>query len=50
MLVRMLMQFGIDEKRCRFDYISAGEGEKFVTTINDMVEQVRSLGPLQSAS
>jgi F420-non-reducing hydrogenase iron-sulfur subunit len=46
MLVRLLAQFGIEEARCRFDYVSAGEGEKFVRVVNETVEAVRALGPL----
>jgi len=47
MLLRMLQQFGIEPERCRLDYVSAGEGEKFVKVVTDMVETVRSLGPLR---
>jgi F420-non-reducing hydrogenase iron-sulfur subunit len=46
MLLKLLEQFGIPEERCRFDYVSAGEGEKFVRVVNEMVEAVRALGPL----
>lgn len=46
MLLPLLEQFGIEPERCRFDYVSAGEGEKFVRVIGDMVETVRALGPL----
>jgi len=46
MLVRILEQMGIVRDRCRFDYISAGEGEKYVQVITDMVASVRHLGPL----
>ena len=46
LLVQLLAQFGIDEARCRFDYVSAGEGEKFVRVVSEMVEAVRGLGPL----
>ncbi|TAN45800.1 MAG: hydrogenase iron-sulfur subunit [Nitrospirae bacterium] len=49
MLSRLLKQFGIEEGRCRFDYVSAGEGEKFVTVITDMVAAVRALGPLNKS-
>jgi F420-non-reducing hydrogenase iron-sulfur subunit len=45
-LLRLLRQFGIDEGRCRFDYVSAGEGEKFVKVVSDMVDAVKELGPL----
>jgi F420-non-reducing hydrogenase iron-sulfur subunit len=47
MLIRLLKQFGIEEQRCRFDYVSAGEGEKFVRVITEMVERVKELGQLQ---
>jgi F420-non-reducing hydrogenase iron-sulfur subunit len=46
LLLRLLRQLGIDEARCRFDYVSAGEGEKFVRVVNETVEAVRALGPL----
>lgn len=46
MLLRLLGQFGIEEERCRFDYVSAGEGEKFVAVIKDMVAAIKKLGPL----
>lgn len=46
MQARILEQMGISSERCRFDYVSAGEGEKFVQVINDIVEAVRNLGPL----
>jgi len=45
-LIRLLKQMGIEDDRCRFDYVSAGEGDKFVKVITEMVETVRDLGPL----
>ena len=48
MLVQLLAQFGIEEARCRFDYVSAGEGEKFVRVVSETVEAVRALGPLHA--
>jgi len=45
-LLPLLQQFGIEPERCRFDYVSAGEGDKFVTVITDMVATVKNLGPL----
>jgi F420-non-reducing hydrogenase iron-sulfur subunit len=47
-LLRLLQQMGIEEQRCRFDYVSAGEGDKFVKVITDMVETVRGLGPIKT--
>ena len=46
MLLRLLHQQGIEAERCRFDYVSAGENEKFVRIINETIEGVRELGPL----
>lgn len=45
MLLEVLRQFGVEEGRCCFDYVSAGEGEKFVRVITEMVERVKALGP-----
>jgi len=46
MLLRLLEQMGIERERCRFDYVSAGEGEKYVHVITEMVATVRELGKL----
>jgi F420-non-reducing hydrogenase iron-sulfur subunit len=45
LLLRLLEQLGIEKERFRMDYVSAGEGEKFVTVITSMVESIRQLGP-----
>lgn len=45
-LLRLLAQFGVEEERCRFDFVSAAEGEKFARVVTEMTEAVRSLGPL----
>jgi F420-non-reducing hydrogenase iron-sulfur subunit len=47
-LLRLLKQFGIEEERCRLDFVSASEGERFVELINEMVRTVKRLGPLRS--
>jgi len=46
-LLRLLEQFGIEKDRCTFDYVSAGEGEKFVRVITEMVSTIKGLGPLK---
>jgi F420-non-reducing hydrogenase iron-sulfur subunit len=46
-LLRLLEQFGIEKERCNFDYVSAGEGEKFVRVITEMVSTIKGLGPLK---
>lgn len=42
----MLEQMGIESDRLRLEWISASEGDKVKSIINDMVEKVRALGPL----
>ena len=46
MLKRVLAEMGIEEDRFRLEWISAAEGDKVKTVINDMVAKVRALGPL----
>jgi F420-non-reducing hydrogenase iron-sulfur subunit len=46
LLTRMLQDLGIEPERLRLEWISAAEGDKVKTVINDMVEKVRALGPL----
>jgi F420-non-reducing hydrogenase iron-sulfur subunit len=45
LLKRMLLAFGIEEERIRLEWISAAEADKLRDVINDMVAQVRALGP-----
>ncbi len=47
LLQRLLEQFGIPRERCRFDFVSAGEGEKFVRIVEEMVCTIKGLGPQQ---
>lgn len=46
MLRRMLRDLGIAEARVRLEWISAAEGEKVRTVINEMTEEIRQLGML----
>jgi F420-non-reducing hydrogenase iron-sulfur subunit len=46
LLKRLLVDMGIEPDRFRLEWISASEGEKVKTVINDMVARVRALGPL----
>jgi F420-non-reducing hydrogenase iron-sulfur subunit len=46
LLKRMLGDLGIEEARLRLEWISAAEGEKVKTVINDMVDKLKALGPL----
>jgi len=46
LLKRLLADMGIDENRFRLEWISAAEGEKVKTVVNEMVENIKKLGPL----
>jgi F420-non-reducing hydrogenase iron-sulfur subunit len=46
LLKRVLRGMGIEEERFRLEWISAAEGDRVRSTINEMVEKVRALGPL----
>ncbi len=46
LLRRLLTDLGIHEDRFRLEWISAAEGEKVKTVVNDMVDRLRRLGPL----
>jgi len=46
LLSRTLSELGIERDRFRLEWISAAEGEKVRTVINDMVAHIRELGPL----
>jgi len=46
MLQRMLSGLGIEPERVRLEWISAAEGEKVRRVVQEMVAQVRQLGPL----
>jgi len=45
LLRRLLNQVGIENERFRLEWISAAEGERVKTVVNDMVEKLRALGP-----
>jgi F420-non-reducing hydrogenase iron-sulfur subunit len=46
LLKRMLKDLGIEGDRVRLEWISASEGDKVKWAVNDIVEKVRALGPL----
>ena len=46
LLKRMLRDLGIAEQRLRLEWISAAEGDRVKTVINEMTAQLKVLGPL----
>jgi F420-non-reducing hydrogenase iron-sulfur subunit len=47
LLKKMLAQFGVEDERVRLDWVSASEGEKYASVINEMTEKVMALGPFK---
>ena len=45
LLKKMLAQLGVEDERVRLEWVSASEGDRFVSITNDMTEQVRKFGP-----
>jgi F420-non-reducing hydrogenase iron-sulfur subunit len=50
LLKKMLAQMGIEEERVRLDWVSASEGDRFVSVVDDMPAKVRALGPFKNNS
>jgi F420-non-reducing hydrogenase iron-sulfur subunit len=46
LLKKTLPQLGIEPDRLKLEWISASEGTKFQSTVNDFIEEIRQLGPL----
>ncbi len=49
LLRKLARQMGIEDERLRLEWISAAEGERVRSVVNDMVEKIRALGPLRLA-
>ena len=48
LLKRLLKDMGIEEERVRLEWISASEADKWVEVVNQMVEDIKKLGPIKS--
>ena len=48
-LQQVIRDFGIDPRRLRLEWVSASEGDRFAAIVNEMTEEIRSLGPLKLA-
>jgi len=48
MLKKLIEDFGIEPERLRLEWVSAAEGTKFVSVMNEFTEQIRKLGPLEN--
>jgi len=45
MLRSLVRQFGLDPDRLALEWVSAGEAEKYATTINSFIDRIIELGP-----
>jgi len=46
LLEKMLPQLGIESERLKLEWISASEGTKFQSAVNEFIDEVKGLGPL----
>lgn len=47
LLKKMLKDLGIKEERLRLEWISASEGKRFASVVNEFTEDIRKLGKLK---
>ena len=47
LLKKMLDQLGIEDERVRLDWVSASEGVRFASIVNEMTAKVKELGPFR---
>ena len=45
LLKKVLEQLGLEPERLRLEWVSASEGDRFATVIQDMTEEIKKLGP-----
>ncbi|RKY99901.1 MAG: methyl-viologen-reducing hydrogenase subunit delta [Candidatus Hydrothermota bacterium] len=45
LLKMLLQQFGLNPRRLRLEWVSAGEGQKFARVVSEFIEEIRKLGP-----
>ena len=50
LLKRTVAQLGIESDRVRLEWVSASEGERWQSVVNDMTAKVRALGPFVPSS
>ncbi len=48
LLKEILTRFGIDERRVKLTWVGASEGNEFAETVNEMVADIKELGPIET--
>lgn len=46
-LLRLLRECGVEQERCRLEFVSAAEAERFVRVVTEMVVELRRMGPFR---
>ncbi|QGY41485.1 hydrogenase iron-sulfur subunit [Pseudodesulfovibrio cashew] len=50
LLNEILPQFGIERDRVRLTWVGASEGNEFAATVNNFINEIRELGPMETRS
>ncbi|WP_027720840.1 hydrogenase iron-sulfur subunit [Maridesulfovibrio zosterae] len=50
LLNEILPQFGIERERVKLTWIGASEGNEFAATVNNFINEIRELGPMEARS
>lgn len=48
LLNEILPQFGIERERVKLTWVGASEGNEFAATVNNFINEVRELGPIEA--
>ncbi|WP_316896700.1 hydrogenase iron-sulfur subunit [Pseudodesulfovibrio indicus] len=50
LLSEILPQFGIEKERVKLTWVGASEGNEFAATVNNFINEIRELGPMDARS
>jgi coenzyme F420-reducing hydrogenase delta subunit len=50
LLNEILPQFGIEKERVKLTWVGASEGNEFAATVNNFINEIRELGPMEVRS
>lgn len=48
LLNEILPQFGIERERVKLTWVGASEGNEFAVTVNNFINEIRELGPMEA--
>jgi len=50
LLNEILPQFGVEKERVKLTWVGASEGNEFAATVNNFINEIRELGPMEARS